>query len=125
MADTQTTVKTEPRQSTGVDPHQGVEVFDTNGAASTHQPNPTRDSTVVNDAGFGHADLHNAEMLRGDADTTAFRSTDLRNSELNTADFNNATSSDLSANGQGTNWSTILMVIALILLIILVGSWLF
>lgn len=125
MADTQTTVETEHRQSTGVDPHQGVEVFDTNSAASTHQPNTTPDSTVVDDAGFGHADLHNAEVIRGDANAAAFRSTDLRNSELNTADFNNATSSDLSTTTQGTNWSTILMVIALILLVILVGSWLF
>lgn len=125
MADTQTTVETEHKQSTGVDPQQGVEVFDTNGAASTPQHKTTPDSAVVNDAGFGHADLHNAEVIRGDATAADFRSTDLRNSELNTADFNNASSSDRSANAQGTNWSTILMVIALILLIILVGSWLF
>ena len=125
MADTQTMVETEDRQNTGMDPHPDVEVFDSNGTTSTRQGTMTSDSAVVDDAGFGHADLHEAEVIRGDANATDFRSTNLRNSELNSADFGNTTASELGATAQGTNWGTILMVIALILLIILVGSWLF
>lgn len=133
MADTQTTVNTKHRQSTGVDPHQGVEVFDTNGAAANRQQEATSSShdsatagnAALDDAGFGHADLHNAEVIRGDAGAAAFRSTDLRHSELNSADFDNANRTAPGANAQGANWVALLLVLALILVIILIGSWLF
>lgn len=116
MADTQTIPETANRQSTGVGTHQDVEVFDTNNAAA----NP-----ASNDAGFGHADLRHAEVRRGDADAAAFRSTDLRDSELNTAGFTDPQRTTLDTGAQSSNWGTILLVIALILLVILIGSWLF
>ena len=132
MADTQTRDEIEHRQSTALDSRESVEVFDTNGAAAHRQAeklNGDYNSAPINDAvgadaGFGHADLRKADVIHGDGDTIAFRSTDLRNSELNSADFTTARQPNL-ADSQGTNWGTILMVIALILVIILIGSWLF
>lgn len=133
MADTQIRDETEHRQSTALDPRESVEVFDTNGAAA-HRPSeklnggydsvPTRDA-AGDDARFGHADLRQAEVVHGDGDTIAFKSTDLRNSELTSADLTTAQPPNLADNAQGTNWGTILMMIALILVIILIGSWLF
>lgn len=125
MADTQTRVNTTEQPSTDVAPHEGVEVFDTNGTPASHQAQSTAGNATIDDVGFGHADLQQAEVIRGEAAATDFRSTDLGNSELNNADFAPNRQTDLSDNAQGTNWGTILMVIALILVIILVGSWLF
>lgn len=125
MADTQTTVETEHRQNAGVLPQQGVEVFDTNGAAANHDNSAVAAEVASNDVGFGHADLRHAEVHRGNANAANFRSTDLRDSELNTADFQSTNRTALDTGTQSTNWGTILMVIALILLIILIGSWFF
>lgn len=132
MADTQTTIENEQRRETVLDPnnhtphnhppHDRVEVFDTNGSSAT-QRQPI--DNAQKDAGFGNADLHRARVIGGDAESTTFRPTDLRDSELNTTPLGNTTPAPLNDAGQGTNWGTILMVIALILLIILIGSWIF
>ena len=132
MADTRTTIENEQRRETVLDPNNPiphhhtpndhVEVFDAN------RPDTTQRQTINNaqeDAGFGNADLGRARVIGGDAEATTFRPTDLRDTELNTTPLGNTTPAALNDAGQGTNWGTILMVIALILLIILVGSWIF
>jgi uncharacterized protein YjbI with pentapeptide repeats len=126
------------RRSTGSEQHRGaesqeqVEVFDV-ATGGTREQNTTTGSnlhadngmTPYGDTGLGNADLHNARVVTSDAEPTSFRTTDLRNTELNTTTGDNANRTDIGATGQGTNWGTILMVIAIILVIILLGSWLF
>lgn len=119
MADSQRTMEAAQSQGTGHDLHDRVEVYEANGATATRQE---AIHNTQGDAGFGNADLHNARVVTGDAEPTSFRTTDLRDTELNTTMTGNPTAIDAS---QGTNWGTILMVIAIILVIILLGSWLF
>jgi hypothetical protein len=128
MAETRRSTESEQHRGAGADPHDRVEVFDANANANTI--GSTQRETVnglESDPGFGNADLHNARVVTGNGEPTTFRPTDLRDTELNTttAGIGNNMGSDIGAAGQGTNWGTILMVIAIILVIILLGSWLF
>jgi hypothetical protein len=130
MAETRRSTESEQHRRTGADPHDRVEVFDANANANANTIGSTQRETVngmESDPGFGNADLHNARVVTGNGEPTTFRPTDLRDTELNTttAGIGNNTGSDIGAAGQGTNWGTILMVIAIILVIILLGSWLF
>lgn len=123
MADAQRNRESEQQRSNGVGSHKQVEVYEANPAGSTQQGLV---DDMLRNPGVGNADLHDARVVTGDAEPATFRTTDLRDTELNTTTgLGNSVNSDSSAVGQGTNWGTILMVIAIILVIILVGSWLF
>jgi len=120
----------------GAESQERVDVFDVAGAGiRQHDTTTGRDQHTTNgmngqgnagadNVGFNNADLQNARVVTSDAEPTSFRTTDLRETELNTTSGDNANRND-SVAGQGTNWGTILMVIAIILVIILLGSWLF
>lgn len=123
MADAQSSKESEQHRGNGVGSHERVEVYEANTAGSTQQG-------LVDDrprnAGFGNTDLHDARVVTGDAEPATFRTTDLRDSELNpTTGLRNSVNNDIGAVGQGTNWGAILMVIAIILVVILLGSWIF
>lgn len=126
------------RRSTGSEQQRGaeaaerVEVFDvTTGGIREHDDTTGSNQPSDNgmspygDTGLGNADLRNARVVTSDAEPTSFRTTDLRETELNTTTSADGNRTDIGAVGQGTNWGTILMVIAIILVIILLGSWLF
>lgn len=128
------------RRSTGSEQHRGaesqeqVEVFDVATGGMRQQDATTGSNqhsdngmSPYGDAGLGNADLHKARVVTSDAEPTSFRTTDLRNTELNTppTGAGHNASSDIGAVGQGANWGAILIVIAIILVIILLGSWLF
>ncbi len=132
MADARRSTQSEQHRGTDIDPHDRVEVFDTATGGSRQQGTTTGSNqhadngmSPYGDTGLGNADLHNARIVTSEAEPTSFRTADLRNSELNTTTGDNANRTDIGATGQGTNWGTILMVIAIILVIILLGSWLF
>lgn len=123
MADTQRNRESEQQRGNGVGSHKQVEVYEANPADSTQQG---LIDDMLRNPGVGNADRHDARVVTGDAESATFRTTDLRDTELNTTTgLGNSVNSDSSAAGQGTNWGTILMVIAIILVIILLGSWLF
>jgi hypothetical protein len=131
MADTQTTPQTEQQRETSIHSHDHVEVFDAPpSSATSHQTLSGSDQHTGNGrsyqgaVGFGNADLRDAQVITGDAEAADFRPTDLRSSELNATDIDTNRTA-LGANSQDTNWGTILMVIAIILVIILLGTWLF
>ncbi|MCE7984826.1 MAG: hypothetical protein DYG89_26945 [Caldilinea sp. CFX5] len=128
MADTRRSTGSE--QYRDAESQERVEVFDVaTGGIREHETTTSSDQHSDNgmsphgDTGLGNADLRNARVVTSDAEPTRFRTTDLRETELNTTTAANRT--DSGAAGQGTNWGTILMVIAIILVVILLGSWLF
>lgn len=57
-------------------------------------------------------------------DNEAMTGTEFRNSDFSTTD-RPSTPITTGTTSQGSNWGTILMVIAIILVIILLGAWLF
>lgn len=124
MADTRRSMESELHRGAGADPQGGVEVFAANPADTVPQE---VSNDVQRDPGFGNVDLHNARVVTGNGEPTTFRTTDLQDTELTPTrtDIGNNASSDIGAASQGTNWGTILLVIAIILVIILLGSWLF
>lgn len=123
MADPQRNRESEQHRGNGVGSHERVEVYETNAAGSTQQGLV---DDMPRDPGFGNADRHDARVVTGAAEPATFRTTDLRDTELNTTTgLGHSVNNDIGAAGPGTNWSAILMVIAIILVIILLGSWLF
>lgn len=125
MTETRRRTESEHHRGADADPHDRVEVFDAN--ANSNSPQREAANGLQSDPGFGNAELHNARVVTGNGEPTTFRTTDLRDTELNTnvAGVGSGTNTDIGATGQGTNWGTILMVVAIILVIILLGSWLF
>lgn len=132
MAETRRNRESEHHRGADADPHDRVEVFDVATGGIREQDTTTGSNqhtdngmSSYGDTGLSNVDLRDARVVTSDAEPTNFRTTDLRDTELNTTAIGNANHTDLGAAGQGTNWGTILMVIAIILVIILLGSWLF
>lgn len=119
MTNTRTTT-TEAEHRHGIDatPHDRVEVFDANSGSATHS------GDTMKDAEHRETDLSNSDFTNPTLRNNTLGDTDFRDSTLRTTDRMDAGTTTGTID-QGTNWGTILMVIAIILVIILLGSWLF
>lgn len=117
MADTRTTTtESERRHETAATPEDGVEVFDTNAPPTEHREPPVSNT------------ISNGERPAANLSNNTISDSELRNHDFRTADRTDMGTTPVTTGttmGQGTNWSMILWVIAIILLIILVAAWIF
>lgn len=119
MTETQsTTTEAERTHGTDAPRHNDVEVFDANRASAPHSGD-AMNGGERRESNFRDSDLTNTTLRNNNLSDA-----DLNDSNLRTADRTDTGTLPGTA-AQGTNWSTILMVIAIILVIILLGNWLF